>query len=46
MQKDRKLNPMQHSAGKIKALVGAYRGTDTALTRHDFRAPFKPYKRL
>jgi hypothetical protein len=45
MMKDRKLNPMQHSAGRLKMLLEAYTfwGEDD---KHDFRAPVKPPKRI
>lgn len=41
MFRDRKLNPMQHSVGKLRELLEAHnywKPTD----RHDFRAPHKP----
>ena len=45
---DRKLNKMQHSEGKLKLLITAHRhwAGFEGNARHDFRAPFKPYKRL
>jgi hypothetical protein len=48
MFRDTKLNSMQHSVGKLRELLEAYRhwGEGGKHTRHDFRAPNKPYKRL
>lgn len=42
---DRKLNKMQHSAGKLRQLIEGlqYWG---ASRRHDFRGPMKPFKKL
>lgn len=45
MMLDRKLNPMQHSEGKLREYMEAFhhwRPED----KHDFRAPNKPYKKL
>jgi hypothetical protein len=42
---DTKLNPMQHSAGKLSKLIEGYHYWDEK-SRHDFRAPKKPFKRL
>eukprot|EP00798_Chlamydomonas_sp_ICE-L_P011110 gene11110-18733_t len=45
---DTKLNKMQHSAGQLAKMINAYRhwDSDGAKTKHDFRGPGKPYKRL
>lgn len=42
---DTKLNPMQHSAGQLRKLIGGYnfwKGKDG----HRFHGPQKPFKRL
>lgn len=48
MFRDRKLNPLQHSVGKLKELLQSHtfwRGG--AQDRHDFRVPLKrPNKKL
>ena len=45
MMRDRKLNPMQHSAGRLKMILEAHHfwGEDD---KHDFRAPVKRPKRI
>jgi hypothetical protein len=41
MFRDRKLNPMQHSSGKLRELLEAYHHWAPA-SKHDFRVPNKP----
>eukprot|EP00775_Hariotina_reticulata_P013310 gene13310-13439_t len=41
MVRDRKLNPMQHSAGKLRELLEAHNYWKPG-DKHDFRAPNKP----
>jgi hypothetical protein len=41
MFRDHKLNPMQHSTGKLKELLEAYTYWKPS-AKHDFRAPNKP----
>jgi hypothetical protein len=44
MFRDRKLNPMQHSIGKLQELLEAYHHWQPQ-DKHDFRVPNKPPKR-
>jgi len=45
MFRDRKLNKMQHSKGKLQELLEAHQYWKPG-DKHDFRGPNKPYKRL
>lgn len=42
---DTKVNTMQHSAGQLKKMVAAFNFWKPG-SKHDFRAPQKPFKRL
>lgn len=47
MFRDRKLNPMQHSVGKLGELLEAHSYWTGPNHRHDFRVPVKrPNKKL
>lgn len=46
--RDRKLNRMQHSEGKLRELLESFQhhAKRPDNDRHDFRAPRKPFKKL
>jgi hypothetical protein len=46
MFRDRKLNRMQHSVGKIRELLEAHSHWSGPQDRHDFRGPRKQPKKL
>lgn len=47
MFRDRKLNPMQHSVGKLRELLEAHAFWSGPSDRHDFRVPTKrPKKKI
>jgi hypothetical protein len=47
MFRDRKLNPMQHSAGKLQELLESHSFWSGPNNKHDFRAPtVRPKKKL
>lgn len=47
MFRDQKLNPMQHSIGKLQELLEAHSYWTGSNHRHDFRVPVKrPNKKL